>query len=378
MLATDEKTDLFEARVKETAARFADPRLTRDEATLLIEALCDLNERLFPDKKPQSNVTFSDVLHAHRTLKTFLKKTPLQATAKLSRELQVPAYLKREDLNPTRTFKVRGALNAVHALSPEQRNRGVIAVSGGNHAQGVAFAAKQLGLHAVLCMPKRTPSNYVEACRELGALVMLVGDSLEEAEVFARQVAVSESLEYVHPFDDLNVVAGQGTVGLGLLEDLPQVKHIVLSIGGGGLCSGVATAVKALKPDVCIWGIETKGADSMSQSLRSGRVIDLPKANSKAVTLNVRKVSQRNFLVAAKYLETNGNGEQVTVVTDEEAGHAQAEVYAHEKFFVELAASCTWEGSKKLKEHFKADEPVALVFCGGNVPVEERSRLQSK
>ncbi len=191
--------------------------------------------------------------------------------------------LKLECLQKTGSFKPRGAFNKMLTLSSEERGRGVVAVSGGNHAQGVAYAAQQLGHRAVICMPRTTPANYLEATRGYGAEIVLTPDI---ASAFARaQELQADGMTLVHPFDDPLVAAGQGTIGLEIHEDAPDATHVFISIGGGGLLAGVATALRGQNPKVQIIGVETEGADAMTRALAAGQPVELPAITSIARTL---------------------------------------------------------------------------------------------
>ncbi len=201
----------------------------------------------------------------------------------LSNRLGAQVYLKLECLQKTGSFKPRGAFNKMLSLTEPERRRGVVAVSGGNHAQGVAFAARHLGIAATVVMPAGTPANYVDATRNYGAAVVLTPDIHTAFAEVDRLKA--EGLVEVHPFDDRFVAAGQGTIGLEILEDLPDVSHLYVSIGGGGLITGVASAIRSIKPEVRVIGVETAGADAMSQSLAAGRLVELPAITSIARTL---------------------------------------------------------------------------------------------
>jgi len=198
------------------------------------------------------------------------RETPLTASAVLSERLKTNVYVKLELFQKTGSFKVRGAFNKALGLKAEERGQGLVAVSGGNHAQAVAYVARTLGLKSVVLMPDSTPANYVDATRGYGAEIKFaanVGTAFAEVAQYER-----EGWAYVHPFDDPVVMAGQGTIGLEILDDVPQVTDIIVSIGGGGLIGGIATAVRSLKPSVRLWGVETEGADCMSKSLAAGKI----------------------------------------------------------------------------------------------------------
>ena len=285
----------------------------------------------------------------------------------MSERLKSNVYVKLELFQKTGSFKVRGAFNKTLSLKPEERGRGIVAVSGGNHAQAVAYVARALGLRALVLMPESTPRNYVEATRGYGAEVKFAATAADAfAEVAEFQ---SEGWAYVHPFDDLLVMAGQGTVGLEILEDVPQVTDVVISIGGGGFASGVATAIKSLKPAVRIWGVETEGADCMSKSLAEGHIVTLDAITSIARTLGAPAPSEATFAMAKELFES------VTVVSDAEAMDALRFILERLKVMTEPAAACTLAAADRLHIKFTPEQHVVLIFCGGNMSVEDLVRL---
>jgi len=248
-------------------------------------------------------------------------------------------------------------------LTDEQRGKGVVAVSGGNHAQAVAYAATKLGIDAVVCMPENTPRNYLDATRGYGATVDLqptIADAFAEAQRFA-----DEGRAFVHPFDDPDVIAGQGTVGLEIAEDLPDVTDVIASIGGGGLAAGVAVAVKALTPDVRVWGVETAGANAMSKAIAAGEPVTLPAITSIAKTLGAPYVTQLTLDMVRDLFES------VTVVTDAEAVEALRFIAERLKVLPEPASSCNLAAADKLRSNFDDSSKVAIVLCGGNVSLAD-------
>jgi threonine dehydratase len=272
-------------------------------------------------------------------------------------------------LQPTGAFKVRGAFNRMLSLTKDQRRRGVVAVSGGNHAQAVAYAARELGARSLMLMPEFTPVNYLEATRSYGAEVVLTQSLAEAFHCVAKYEAMG--WEYIHPFDDPLVIAGQGTIGLEIYDDLPEVTDVVLSIGGGGLAGGVATYLKSLNPGIHIWGTETAGADSMSQALAAGEIVQLSRVTSVARTLGAPAVTDTTLALAQRYLE------EVIVVTDEEAIDSLFILLNDCKILTEPAASCTLAALDKLQLNFSRDSHVVLVLCGGNVAVEDLCQWRS-
>ena len=312
-------------------------------------------------------LTLAQIQNARQLIAPCVRRTPLMASATLSERLKTNVYVKLELFQKTGSFKVRGAFNKALNLAPEERGHGLVAVSGGNHAQAVAFAARNLGLKAVILMPESTPRNYVDATRGYGAEIKFAADvSAAFREVDAYR---SQGWSYIHPFDDPVVMAGQGTIGLEILEDVPQVTDIVVSIGGGGLIGGIATAVRALKPFARIWGVETEGADCMAQSLAAGKIVTLDAITSIARTLGAPAPSEQTLAMAKELLES------VTVVSDAEALAALRFLLERLKVLTEPAASCTLAAADKLKEQFSKERHVVLVLCGGNMAIEDLARL---
>src|SRR5580692_6430662 len=256
-------------------------------------------------------LSLSHIQTARKRIAPCIRRTPLAPSVTLSERLKSNVYVKLELFQKTGSFKVRGAFNKTLSLKPEERGRGIVAVSGGNHAQAVAYVARALGLRALILMPESTPRNYVDATRAYGAEIKFAASA---AAAFAEVAEFEhQGWVYIHPFDDPLVMAGQGTVGLEILEDVPQVTDVIVSIGGGGFAGGLATAMKSLKPAVRVWGVETEGADCMAQSLAEGRIVTLDAITSIARTLGAPSPSEQTLALAQQYLES------VTVVQDSEA-----------------------------------------------------------
>jgi len=266
-------------------------------------------------------------------------------------------HLKMELFQKTGSFKPRGAFNQILQLDEESRRKGVVAVSGGNFAQGIAYAASILGIQAIICMPEYTPSNYVEATKSYGARVELAPDfpsTFAKAESFK-----ADGYSFLHAWDNANQMAVNGTIGLEILESLPNVTDIVISIGGGGLIAGITMAVKSLNPKVRIWGVETEGAQTMGQALEAGKVVQII-PNSLAKTLSATYIAEDALKIAQQYLQ------EYIVVSDLEAIDAQQFILERAKVLTELAASCTLSAAQKIRGHFKKNDNVVLLLCGGN------------
>jgi len=308
-------------------------------------------------------MNINDFRLAQKRIRPYVKRTPLERSETLSRHLDTNIYVKYELFQKTGSFKPRGAFNKLLSLTPEERKAGVVAVSGGNHAQAVAFVAKELGIEAVIAMPENTPRNYLDATRGYGATVDLqpnIAAAFDKANHYEK-----EGLIFIHPFDDPLVIAGQGTVGLEIIEDLPDVTDIITSIGGGGMAAGVAIAAKSMKPSVKAWGVETVGADAMSQAISAGKPVTLAAITSIAKTLGAPYVTQLTLDLVKEYLES------VTVVPDQEAVKALVFIAERLKVLTEPAASCTLAAAERLRDNFSPTSNVVLVFCGGNQSIAD-------
>lgn len=315
-------------------------------------------------------ITLETIRDARARIAPHVLRTPTVPRELLGSLLGLPVVAKLELLQHGGSFKARGAFNAMLTLGEAERAAGVVAVSGGNHALGVAYAARVLGLNATLIMPNATPENYVAGTRAEGAEVVLVADiagAFAEAE---RQAAAGRTL--IHPFDDPRVISGQGTMGLELLEDAPDVTDIIASIGGGGMISGVITAVKALRPEIRIWGVETEGADAMSQALAAGKPVRLPAITSISTTLGAPSVSERTLAIVRDAVE------EVLVVPDAEAVRGVQVLAEQAKVVTEPAAGCTLAAALRLKDRLPRDARVALILCGGNVSLADIERWRTR
>jgi threonine dehydratase len=302
-------------------------------------------------------ITLEDIQSASSRISSFIIKTPLERNQTISDMLGTNAYLKMELFQKTGSFKPRGAFNQILQLDGKAKSKGVVAVSGGNFAQGVAYAASILGIQAIICMPECTPSNYIEATNSYGAKVELSPDfpsTFVRAETF-----INDGYVFLHAWDNPNQMAGNGTIGLEILENLPNVSNIVISIGGGGLIAGITVAVKSLKPNVRIWGVETEGAQTMGKALEAGEVVQIT-PNSLAKTLSATYVAEDALRIAQQHLEG------YIVVSDQEAVDAQRFLLERAKVLTELAASCTLSATRKIRQHFQKDDHVVLLLCGGN------------
>jgi threonine dehydratase len=304
------------------------------------------------------SVSIVDIRAAAARIAGAVERTPCLHSRTLSRLAGCELWLKFENLQFTASFKERGALNKLLTLSEAERRRGVIAMSAGNHAQGVAYHAARLGVRAVIVMPRGTPNNKVSSTRVHGAEVVLEGDTLSEAGAHARALAAREGYSFVHPYDDAVVIAGQGTVGLEMLEDVPALEMLVVPVGGGGLISGVATAAKALRPEIVVYGVESKLWSAMHQRL-AGRPVQVG-GDTIAEGMAVRDVSELTLEACRRCVD------EVLLVDEETIERALVALIEIEKTVAEGAGAAGLAAVLAFPERF-AGKRVGLPICGGNI-----------
>jgi threonine dehydratase len=300
--------------------------------------------------------TLDDIKQARELVSPYVRRTRLERNDTLSVMLGTNVYLKLEIFQKTGSFKPRGAFNQILHVPEEKRANGIVAVSGGNFAQGVAYAANRLGVKALICMAETTPKNYVEATKSYGAQVQFTKSIAEAFE--AAKSHQENGMASVHPYDSPHQMAGVGTVGLEIVEDLPEMTDVIISIGGGGLIGGISHAVKSLKPSVRVWGVETEGADAMGQALKAGKVVHVA-PTSLAKTLGAPYVAEDALTLCQKYLEG------YFLVSDKEAFESQIFLLERAKIATELAAACTLSAAQKMT--FKPTDHVVLLMCGSNI-----------
>ncbi len=286
-------------------------------------------------------------------------ETPLEPAVKLSAALGRGVYLKREDLQPVHSFKLRGAYNKIAQLTAAERRKGVIAASAGNHAQGVALSAHKLGISALIVMPRTTPPIKVEAVRSYGATVELFGDSYSDAAEHCKQRMHETGRTYVHPFDDPLVIAGQGTVGREILEQLPDVTHIFVPVGGGGLVAGIAQYVKALRPDIRIVAVEPEDSNVLQASLAAGKRIVLPHVGIFADGVAVKQMGEHTFAVCKQYVD-----DCVTVNTDALCAAIKA-IFEETRGIVEPAGALGVAGITAYAARRGTAAMKAVAICSG-------------
>ena len=314
-------------------------------------------------------LTFGDIEAARKRIGDAVYQTPCAYTKTLSDLTGTRLFLKLENLQMSGSFKERGAANKLLSLGDEERARGVIAASAGNHAQGVAYHARRLGVRAVIVMPTATPLVKVSATRGFGAEVVLHGANYDEAYAEARRIEAAESLTFIHPFDDDAVMAGQGTIGLELVEQNPYLDAVVVAVGGGGLAAGVATAIKETNPRIKVYGVEPKGMPSMKLALEAGAPVTVPASKTIADGVAVKTVGARTFEVCQRYLD------DVVLVDEEEIAEAILLLLEREKTVAEGAGAAPLAALVHQRLPQLVGKKVAAVVCGGNIDVNVIARI---
>lgn len=312
-------------------------------------------------------VTLEALWEAKNRLRGVARVTPLVAAHQLGEKV----FIKAENLQMTGSFKLRGAYNKIVSLTEEEKEKGVIACSAGNHAQGVAYSATKNRIRSVICIPAGAPLSKVEATKKYGGEVVLVPGVYDDAYAKARQLQEEFGYTFLHPFDDEKVIAGQGTIGLEILEQLPEVEAVVVPIGGGGLISGVAAAVKMLKPGCKVYGVQAAGAPGMLESVRKGEVTELASVSTIADGIAVKKPGVLTFEACMKYVD-----EIVTVSEDEIATAILALMETH-KSVAEGAGATSVAAAMFGKVDVKNKNTVCVV-SGGNIDVNILSRVITK
>lgn len=296
------------------------------------------------------------------------QETPLELANTLSQRIDNRIYFKREDMQSVFSFKLRGAYNKMAHLTPAQLKRGVICASAGNHAQGVALSAARLGCRAVIVMPTTTPQVKIDAVKARGGEVVLFGDSFTDAYEHALTLEKKQKLTFVHPFDDPYVIAGQGTVGMEILRQHPDPIHaIFVAIGGGGLIAGVASYVKAVRPDIKIIGVQTTDSDAMARSLKAGRRVALPDVGLFSDGTAVKLVGEETFRIAKELVD------EVIIVDTDAVCTAIKDIFQDTRSIVEPAGALAVAGAKAYVERAKASkkpikgESLITIACGANM-----------
>lgn len=314
----------------------------------------------------ERELTLNEIYRASHVLKNTIRRTSLIAAPSVRKDCEV--YIKPENLQVTGSFKVRGATYMISQLSDEEKSRGVIASSAGNHAQGVALAASANGINSIICLPSGAPISKVEATRSYGAEICLVPGVYDDAYRKALQLRDERGMTFVHPFNDPMVIAGQGTIGLEILDDLPDVDAIIVPVGGGGLISGVAYAAKQLKPGIKVYGVQAAGAPSMVRSLEDGHLGRLSSVSTIADGIAVKEPGNMTYDLCREYVD------RIITVTDDEICAAILLLLEKHKLIAEgagaVSVAAAMFGGLPLE-----GKKVACVVSGGNVDVTILNRI---
>lgn len=311
-------------------------------------------------------LTIDRIRHAAEVLSSVVRRTDLIRAPRINCDSEI--YLKTENLQVTGSFKVRGAYYKISQLTDEEKSRGVIACSAGNHAQGVALGATKNGIKSLICLPAGAPISKIEATKRLGAEVCLVNGVYDDAYAKAIELRDKHGYTFVHPFDDELVIAGQGTIGLEIIEQLPDVEAVIVPIGGGGLISGVAVALKTLKPDIKIYGVQAAGAPSMEVSVKENKIIRLPSVSTIADGIAVKEPGVNTFEYCKKYVD------EIVSINDNEVASAILALIEQHKIIAEGAGAIAVAAAMLNKFPIKGKKTVCLV-SGGNVDVPILSRV---
>lgn len=308
-----------------------------------------------------------EVYDAKERLEGHIKKTPVVYAPNLGDDI----YLKVEVLQDTGSFKLRGAYNKIATLSDEEAERGVVACSAGNHAQGVAKSASERGIRSVICMPYHAPLSKVKATKSYGAEVKLIKDSFDDAAAYAKKLSEEEGYTFIAPFDDEKIIAGQGTVALEILEEVKDIDIIVVPIGGGGLISGVALAAKSINPDIKIIGVQTQISPSMYESVKEGKILTVKGGSTIADGIAVKTPGKITYELVKKYVD------EIVLVTEGEISSAILTLLEENKIITEGAAAST-VAALMYKKFSHKGKKVCCVLSGGNIDVTRVSKVIEK
>ncbi|HEV7699301.1 MAG TPA: threonine ammonia-lyase [Pyrinomonadaceae bacterium] len=314
-------------------------------------------------------VTLADIEAARERLKGIILSTPMIADDRLSREIGAKASLKAESLQKAGSFKIRGAYNKISQLSEDERARGVIAASAGNHAQGVALAAQILGVKATIICPEFAPLTKINATKGYGADVILKGSILDESIAYSQELAAEHGYTMVHAFDDEKIIAGQGTIGLEILEALPGVTTIVVPIGGGGLMSGIATAVKTLKPGIRMIGVQAENSSWVKPSFEAGHAVSAQMAPTIADGIAVKKPGAVTLPILKEFVD------EIVEVSDDEIAKGIFFASQNNRLVVEGGGAASLGALLARKATISPDENVCVVVSGGNIDANLLARV---
>ncbi|MDQ3750746.1 MAG: threonine ammonia-lyase [Acidobacteriota bacterium] len=314
-------------------------------------------------------VKLSDIQDARKILQGIIIPTPIISDEKLTKEIGANSYLKAECLQRGGSFKLRGAYNKISRLSKDEKRRGVIAASAGNHAQGVALAARLQNTRAIIVLPENAPLTKIIATKAQGAEVILKGASFDEAFAHSKDLQEKHNYTYVHAFDDDLIIAGQGTIGWEIVEDLPAATVIVVPIGGGGIISGIALAVKNLLPNVRVVGVQAENIAPVNQSLKAGKPVEISPSPTIADGIAVKRPGEKTLKIIEEYVD------EVVEVSEEEIARGIFHCVQNSRLVVEGAGAAGVAALLAKKIKLKPDDTVCTVLCGGNIDANLLARI---
>lgn len=320
-------------------------------------------------------VGMEDIVRAHHVLREVIVRTPLQLDAVLSARYGCNVYLKREDLQIVRSFKIRGAYNMIRSLSEEDRAKGIVCASAGNHAQGVAYSCKALGIKGKIYMPSTTPNQKIKQVRKFGGEyveVILKGDTFDDAYEEALQACIDHGMTLIHPFDEPRIIAGNGTIAMEIMESLDKpADYVFVTIGGGGLAAGVATYVKTVSPATKVIGVEPTGAASMSEALERGEVVTLQEINKFVDGAAVKRVGGLTYDICSRQLD------DVVKVPEGKACTTILELYTENAIVVEPAGSLPIAALEQYRDQIRGKTVVCIV-SGGNNDIDRMQEIKER
>lgn len=318
-------------------------------------------------------ITVEQVRVAQQRIKGIAVQTPLKPAYTLSDKTGRNIWLKMETMQPTGAFKIRGAANAIQALSEEQRRKGVISMSTGNHGKAIAYVCRQLGMRGVICISAQVPKVKIEGMKKLGAEVIVTGKDQDEADVGAREMAVQEGLHFISAFDDSYVIAGQGTIALEMLAQQPQLDTLIVPLSGGGLMAGIGVVMKTLRPEIQLIGVTMEQGAAMHLSMQAGKLVDVEEVPSwaDALTGGIPKDNQYSFPLCAQYVD------QSFLVSEEAIAQAMTYALQQERIVLEGGAATTIALLEEKLDQIPGQN-IALICSGDNVDMAKLLRLATK
>ncbi len=316
----------------------------------------------------QERIRLKDIQEAEKVLSDIISPTPVKLSSTFSRMTENSVYLKAENLQKTGSFKVRGAFNKIQSLSEAEKERGIVAASAGNHAQGVALASDLLGIKAVVVMPENAPLSKIAAAEGYGARVILSGKNYSQAELFAVDLAAGEKMTFIHPFNDIMTIAGQGTIGLEILREVPEAEVVLVPVGGGGLISGVALAVKKIKPEIQVVGVQTSSCSVLCESFQKGRLLSRKRNSTMADGIAVETPGNIPFELIQRFVDN------IITVEEEDIAFTILLLMERARLIVEGAGAVGLTALITGKVNVKRKNVVVLL-SGGNIDVTLLARI---